>query len=110
MDGAVLPPALAPGRPRRRRPWRRYAVLGVCGYCLWIGHLEWRSWSSLHRQEVALARQAATLQAQDAALRARITYESTPGYVKSDARQEFGLVSPGQVPLAPTGAPTSGGG
>lgn len=108
VDGAVLPPP--PARARRRRPWGRYALLGVCGYCVWIGHLDWRSWTSLRRQEVALARQAAALQAQDAALQARIAYESTPGYVESDARQEFGLVSPGQVPLAPSGPATSRGG
>ncbi len=102
--GGVHPP-----RPARRRAalswrWGPVATLAVLLYCAWIGHLEWRSWTHLHSQEVALADQAAVLARQQAALRAEIAYDSTPAYVEGVARQEFGLVAAGEVPLAPVTA------
>jgi hypothetical protein len=106
VDGALLP--APPGRLRPRPRWGRYLAVGVASYCMWMGHVEWRAWVSLHRQEAALQRQAASLQAQDAVLRQQIAYESSAAYIEGRARQDFGLVSGGEVPLAPVGAQGSG--
>ena len=94
---------------RRRRPgvrwrWGRYLVLGVAVYCAYVGRAEWLSWQRLGAQASALAAQEASLRRQQAELHADIAYANSSAYVESQARQLFGLVSPGEVPLAPAPA------
>ena len=110
-DGPLLVgEAPLPGRRGRLRwHWGRYLVLGVALYCGWIGQKDLRTWESLQAQERALQAQARALRDQQANLRAEIAYAQTPAYIEAQARQQFGLVGPGQVPLAPV-APASASG
>ncbi len=86
---------------RRRRPWRRYVLLLVGAYCLWMGAREWAAYRALQLDAAQVEGQVATLRVQAAQLRAQIAYAHTNAYVAATARQEFGLVAPNQVPLAP---------
>lgn len=107
-------PSLLPGGRRLHLRWRRYVVLGVAMYCAWVGRGDVAVYLHQRAELRVLAVQAQALRRTQARLRARVAYAETDGYVAAKARQEFGLVSPGQVPLAPLspGAsprPASGG-
>lgn len=98
---------VAPRRSGRRLPWGRCIVLATAIYGLWIGHLELRHYHRLALQAQALRVQEVQLREQRAQLRREVQYASTDQYVAQAAAQEFGLVKPGQVPLAPvTGGST----
>lgn len=100
---------MAPQRTLRRVPWGRFVVVGTAVYALWMAHVEWRNYHQLSVQGAALRAQASKLRQQQAQLRREVDYASTDQYVSQAASQEFGLVKPGQVPLAPvsgTGAGT----
>lgn len=96
------PAEFAPVRTvRRRRPWRRYVLLLVGAYCVWMGAREWAAYHSLRQDAAQVESQVATLRGQAAQLRAQIAYAHTNAYIAAAARQEFGLVTPNEVPLAP---------
>lgn len=97
-------------RPRRLR-WRRYLVLVATAYCAWLGHGEWVSYHRLHVAAAGLNRQVAALEAEQASLKGAIAYAQTDAYIAAAAGQKFGLVAPGEVPLAPmpvAASPTPG--
>ncbi len=86
---------------RLRAHWPRYAVLAAALYGVGVGRQDVAEYLRLRRQVHALqARERAALRAQ-AALRAKIAYAETKAFIAAAARQQFGLVSPGEVPLAP---------
>lgn len=93
----------------RRWRWGRFVVLAVALYSGWMGHREWVAYRGLHASAISLQGQAAALAAQHRALAQQIAYAQTSAYVAAAARQEFGFVSPNQVPLAPVPATGSGG-
>jgi len=101
---------LRPARRVRRWRWGRFVVLVVALYSGWMGRREWIAYQSLHATAATLDRQAATLAAQHGRLTQEIAYAQTSAYVAAAARQEFGLVSPDQVPLAPIPAASGAGG
>lgn len=109
-----LPVGEAPGLPRVRRVrrwrWHRYLVLAVALYSVAMGRHEWLAYRSLHASAVSLQRQASALAAQHARLAQEVAYARTNAYVSAAARQEFGLVAPNQVPLAPVGTSATGSG
>jgi cell division protein FtsB len=95
------PPQVAPrARPTRVR-WGRYLVLGAAVYCVWVGRIEWGMWHRLAAQAAHLRAEAAVLRQQQAVLRAEVAYAGTDAYIEAQARQQFGMVGPGEVPLAP---------
>ena len=103
--GEAPPPRPRPPRPswmaRVRAHWPRYAVLAAALYGVGVGRQDVAEYLRLRRQVHALqARERAALRAQ-AALRAKIAYAKTNAFITAAARQRFGLVSPGEVPLAP---------
>ena len=101
---------MAPRRAARRIPWRRFLVLATLLYGLWIGHIEWRNYHQLAVQETALRAQAAKLRQKQALLQGEVNYAGTNQYVSEAASQEFGLVKPGEVPLAPVRGAAAGTG
>ena len=86
---------------RRRRPWRGYVLVLAGAYCLWMGAREWAAYHTLRLDAAQVEGQVATLRVQAAQLRAQIAYAHTNAYIAATARQEFGLVTPNEVPLAP---------
>ena len=97
-------------RVRRVRRWRweRYLVLAVAIYGAALGRREWVAYNNLHTSAVSLQRQAAALAAQHGRLAQEVSYAQSSAYVAAAAREEFGLVAPDQVPLAPVGVPSTG--
>ncbi len=88
--------------------WGRFVLLVVALYSGWMGQREWSTYRNLHQGEGALARQAAVLAVQYSSLKQEIAYAQTTSYVAAAARQEFGFVTPDQVPLAPVPAADAG--
>jgi hypothetical protein len=100
-------PWRGPAVPRSR--WRGLVVLATIAYGVLVGRQDLAEYLHLRRQTHVL--QAELRQALDtqAALRARIAYAESNAFVAAQARQEFGFVAPGEVPLAPIGLPAAGG-
>ncbi len=115
-EGHAVPAGLRPRpapRPKRRFAWGRWAVAATAVYALWMAHVEWGQYRQFQAQSAALQREAAQLRLEHGQLAAEVAYAGTNQYVAAAARQEFGLVGPGEVPLAPiaTGsAQTASGG
>lgn len=103
-------PALTPtGRPlalaarikRRRWRWHRFALFAVVTYCGWIGQGQWRTYERVQARQQALQLELAHLRREHARLQAAVSYAQTPAYIKAAANQEFGMVAPNEVPVAP---------
>ena len=105
----VLPGAVHGLRAARRLRWNwtRALALAVALYSAYMGFRDWRTYPQVHASVIALQRQEAALVGQQKTLQQEITYDRTQAYISSAARQEFGLVKPGQVPLAPVTSGTS---
>lgn len=109
-DRLLVPEAggLRPARRRRHWRWHRYLILCVAVYCAWLGHGEWTAYQRLSASAAGLHHQVVALQSEQSQLRSEIAYAQTDAYVAGAARQEFGLVSPDEVPLTPVAVPATG--
>ena len=110
--GGLDPAAAARLRPvprSRRVPWAPLLIGAGTLYCLWLGHVEYAAYHRLAVQRSALLAERTVLLQRQTRLKAEVAYDSTDAYVAAAARQQLGLVGPGEVPLAPVTAPANNG-
>jgi cell division protein FtsB len=86
---------------RRKKTWKkRLLVLGlVCAaLCIFLVPTQFKIWK-LEGQLKDYRRQADELQTKKQTILQEIEYYSSDAYVEERARQELGLVKPGEVPI-----------
>jgi hypothetical protein len=108
-------PHLPPGSPRRTIP-RWAGPLVVCGLVLTggvvFGGAYWEGYQ-LRREAAALARERDEVRRQIAQLREEVRLLHTPEYIERLAREQLGLVKPGELAImlvVPTPAPSPSAG
>ncbi len=101
VAATARPFSVAGRRKRRRWRWHRFAVLAVVLYCGWIGQGQWQAYARVQAHQQALQAELAHLQREHARLQGEVNYAQTSGYIKAAASQEFGMVPPNEVPVAP---------
>lgn len=92
-------------KPRRRVRYGRLALVVLGGYLAVMAVSGEATLMHVDAQANALARQAATLQAQNRVLAQRVKLLHTVSYTDELARTEMGYVSPGEVPFVPVSQP-----
>jgi len=88
---------------RKKTTWkRRLIVVGLlCGlFCLFLIPTQFRIWK-LQGQLNNYQQQEQELLAKKQEILEEIDYYSSDGYIEERAREELGLVKPGEVPIRP---------
>lgn len=96
-----------------RRAFRSVVAVSVVGGAVFLFVLPAREWMSQSRALGVAQRQDALLAQQDAHLASQVARLSKPGYIEQMARQELGLVMPGErayvvLPPPPTSTTVAG--
>ncbi len=89
-------------RPVRYRfRWFRLAVLAVAGVCLYVLAGQQAEMNAVNREVEATRIRLEQLKQSNQSLAEEKDRLSTPAYVEKLARDELGLVKPGEVPYIP---------
>lgn len=100
-------PVVLPRRPHRsemrraRLRWQHACILLVCVYCGQLIVRDTISYRQVHRQYAQVEYRLATLNVQHQDLVSQVAAAQSPQFVAQQAKQDFGMVSPQEVPLAP---------
>lgn len=81
--------------------WYRMVVLAVVGYCLYVLGGQQIEMNAVNREAEATRIRLEQLRQSNQSLADEKTRLSTPAYVEKIARDELGLVKPGEVPYIP---------
>jgi cell division protein FtsB len=81
--------------------WFRLAMLAVVGYCLYILAGQQLEMNALNREAEATRTRLEQLRQANQSLTEEKGRLTTPAYVEKLAREELGLVKPGEVPYIP---------
>jgi cell division protein FtsB len=92
-------------QPRRkyRIKWFRLAVLVIFGYGLYIAASQQLDVSAVNHEANATRTRVEQLKQQNKSLAEEKARLATPAYVEKLAREELGLVKPGEIPYIPAG-------
>ena len=89
------------GRPQYRIKWFRMAVMAVIGYSLYIFSAHQLELNAVNRKAEATRIRLEQLKQANQALAEEKVRLTTPAYVEKLARDELGLVKPGEIPYIP---------
>jgi cell division protein FtsB len=81
--------------------WYRLVVLAVVGYCLYVLAGQQLEMNAVNRETEATRIRLEQLRQSGESLKDEKDRLSTPAYVEKIARDELGLVKPGEVPYIP---------
>ncbi|MDT8902786.1 FtsB family cell division protein [Anaeroselena agilis] len=81
--------------------WFRVTVLAVVGYCLYVLAGQQMEMNALNRETEATRIRMEQLRQANETLADEKKKLTTPAYVEKLAREELGLVKPGEVPYVP---------
>lgn len=88
-------------RTTYRIRWFRLAVLAVTGYCLYVLSGQQMELNAVNREAEATRIRLEQLKQANQAMTDEKKKLATPSYVEKVAREELGLVKPGEVPYVP---------
>lgn len=91
---------MQPGRKYRIR-WFRLAVMMTVGYCLYVLAAQQMELNAVKRETEAARTRVEQLKQLNQSYSEEKVRLSTPAYVERLAREELGLVKPGEVPYIP---------
>lgn len=83
--------------------WFRLMVLAIVGYCLYVLAGQHAELNALNREANTTRIRFEQLQQSNQSLAEEKVRLSSPAYVEKLARDELGLVRPGEVPYIPAG-------
>lgn len=81
--------------------WFRLTVLAIVGYCLYVLAGQQMEMNAVNREVEATRIRLEQLRQSNQSLNEEKGRLSTPAYVEKIARDELGLVKPGEVPYIP---------
>ena len=112
--------SVVPSKGRKRRPFKKKVTTGrknrsrkssiLLGVCLLIGILLYTSWGNIRQiwgmywERAALEQQIADMEDENSELTRKVQYMETDEWVEQAARDELGLVKPGEIILIPAGS------
>jgi cell division protein FtsB len=94
---------MAGKRTTYRIRWFRLAVLAVIGYGLYVLAGQQLELNAVNREAEATRTRLEQLRQTNQTMAAEKEKLATPAYVEKVAREELGLVKPGEVPYVPAG-------
>jgi cell division protein FtsL len=100
--GSMVVGIMQPRRKYRIR-WFRLAVFVVIGYGLYVAASQHLDVRAVNREVDATRTRVEQLKQQNKTLAEEKTRLTTPAYVEKLAREELGLVKPGEIPYIPAG-------
>ncbi len=90
---------------RRKKSGRHFlSLLLGCSFCALVGSWVWELWglnNTVESQLKTLTAQKTTLLEQKIGLENEIKRLNTPSYIEQLAREQLGLVRPGEILIAP---------
>lgn len=93
--------AMAKRPVKYRIRWFRLTMLAVVGYCLYVLAGQQVELNAVNREAEATRNRVEQLKQANQTLTDEKARLSTPAYVEKIAREELGLVKPGEVPYIP---------
>ena len=88
-------------RPRYRIRWFRLILFCVAGYFLYVLAGQQMDLQAIHKEKEAARQKLEQLQQVNANLNDERSRLTKPSYIEKIAREELGLVKPGEVPYVP---------
>ncbi len=88
-------------RRRYRIRWFRVLVLLTAAYFLYLAVGQQFELYTIHRETASLQERIAELEQANKSLTTEKSQLSSPNYVEKIAREQLGLVKPGEVPYIP---------
>ncbi|EAX47247.1 Septum formation initiator [Thermosinus carboxydivorans Nor1] len=83
--------------------WFRLVMLGLIGYFGYVLYGQYTELAAIRQEMAATRARLEEVRQQNKALQEERQRLTTPAYVEKLAREELGLVKPGEVPFIPAG-------
>lgn len=90
-------------RPRYRVRWFRLILLCVTGYFIYVLGGQQMDLQAIQKEKETARQKLEQLQQVNANLNDERSKLSKPSYIEKIAREELGLVKPGEIPYIPAG-------
>lgn len=90
-------------RPRYRIRWFRLLLLGMTGYFIYVLAGQQMDLQAISKEKEAARQKLEQLQQANTYLNEERARLAKPAYIEKIAREELGLVKPGEVPYIPAG-------